>query len=100
MSFCPARRYAEPALCTTARLGVEGGLFVTVPKGAGANLQTKVERTDPLVAPLDKGQRVGTVKVSTAAGTAVVELPLVALEAVPEAGLFGRAWDAMRLWIK
>jgi serine-type D-Ala-D-Ala carboxypeptidase (penicillin-binding protein 5/6) len=84
----------------TARLGVEGGLFVTVPKGAGANLQTKVERTDPLVAPLDKGQRVGTVKVSTAAGTAVVELPLVALEAVPEAGLVGRAWDAMRLWIK
>ena len=84
----------------TAMLGVEGGLFVTVPKGAGANLQTKVERTDPLVAPLDKGQRVGTVKVSTAAGTAVVELPLVALEAVPEAGLVGRAWDAMRLWIK
>ena len=84
----------------TARLGVEGGLFVTVPKGAGANLQTKVERTDPLVAPLDKGQRVGTVKVSTAAGTAVVELPLVALDAVVEAGIFGRAWDAMRLWIK
>jgi serine-type D-Ala-D-Ala carboxypeptidase (penicillin-binding protein 5/6) len=84
----------------TARLGVAGGLFVSVPKGEAANLQTKVERTDPLVAPLDKGQRVGTVKVSTAAGTAVVELPLVALDAVAEAGIFGRAWDAMRLWIK
>ena len=83
-----------------AKLGAAGAEFVTVPKGEGGKLQTRIERTDPLVAPLDKGQRVGTVKVSTAAGTAVVELPLVTLDAVPEAGIFGRAWDAMRLWIK
>ena len=37
-----------------------GALFVSVPKGEGGKLQTKVERTDPLVAPLAKGQRVGT----------------------------------------
>ena len=30
----------------------------------------------------------------------LVEVPLVALEAVEEAGILGRAWDAMRLWIK
>jgi D-alanyl-D-alanine carboxypeptidase (penicillin-binding protein 5/6) len=84
----------------TARLGAEGGVFVSVAKGQGANLQTKVERTDPLVAPLAKGQRVGTLKVSTATGTPVIELPLVALDAVDEAGIFGRAWDAIRLWIK
>ena len=75
-------------------------MFVTVPKGEGGKLQTKVERTDPLVAPLAKGQRVGTIKVSTAAGTPVIELPLVVLEPVEQAGIFGRAWDAMRLWIK
>ena len=34
-------------------------------KGEGGKLQTKVERTDPLVAPLAKGQRVGTIKVAT-----------------------------------
>ena len=62
--------------------------------------QTKLERTDPLVAPLTKGQRVGTVKVTTSAGTSVAQVPLVALEAVEPAGIFGRAWDAMRLWIK
>ena len=83
-----------------ARLGVTGGVFVSVPKGEGAKLQTKVERTDPLVAPLAKGQRVGTVKVTTASGGAIVDVPLVALDAVPEAGLLGRAWDALRLWIK
>ena len=82
------------------KLGAAGGLFVSVPKGEGGKLQTKVERTDPLVAPLTKGQRVGTIKVSTAAGAAVLDVPLVVLEPVEQAGIFGRAWDALRLWIK
>ena len=59
-----------------------------------------IERTDPLVAPLAKGQRVGTLKVTTAGGAPVAEVPLVVLEAVEQAGILGRAWDAMRLWIK
>ncbi len=83
-----------------ARLGSAAAIFVTVPKGDGAKLQTKVERTDPLVAPLTQGQRVGTLKVSTPSGTLVAERPLVVLSAVEQAGIFGRAWDAMRLWIK
>jgi D-alanyl-D-alanine carboxypeptidase (penicillin-binding protein 5/6) len=47
-----------------------------------------------------KGQRVGTIKVTTVGGAPVVDVPLVALEPVAEAGIFGRAWDALRLWIK
>jgi D-alanyl-D-alanine carboxypeptidase (penicillin-binding protein 5/6) len=43
---------------------------------------------------------VGTIKVSTASGTAVVDVPLVVLDTVEQAGIFGRAWDAIRLWIK
>ena len=42
----------------------------------------------------------GTLKVSTATGVAVAEVPLVVLEPVAQAGIFGRAWDAIRLWIK
>jgi D-alanyl-D-alanine carboxypeptidase (penicillin-binding protein 5/6) len=83
-----------------AKLGAAGSVFVTVPKGEGPKLQTQIERTDPLVAPLEKGQRVGTLKVATAAGQAVAEVPLVVLEPVEQAGIFGRAWDAIRLWIK
>ena len=83
-----------------AKLGAAGGLFVTVPKGEAGKLQTKIERTEPLVAPLSKGQRVGTIKVSTAGGAALVDVPLVVLEPVEQAGIFGRAWDALRLWIK
>jgi len=83
-----------------ARLGAAGGVFVTVPKGEAGKLQTKIERTDPLVAPLAKGQRVGTIKVSSAGGAPIVDVPLVALEPVEQAGVFGRAWDSLRLWIK
>jgi len=83
-----------------AKLGAAGGLFVSVPRGEGGKLQTKIERTDPLVAPLTKNQRVGTIKVTTSAGTPVIDVPLVVMEPVEQAGIFGRAWDALRLWIK
>jgi serine-type D-Ala-D-Ala carboxypeptidase (penicillin-binding protein 5/6) len=83
-----------------AKLGSEAVIVIAVPRGEADKLKTTVERTEPLVAPLAKGQRVGTVKVTTAAGAPVAEVPLVVLEAVEQAGIFGRAWDAIRLWIK
>ena len=84
----------------TAALGAAQAMVVTVPKGEGDKLKTMISRTDPLVAPLTAGQRVGTLDVSTAAGVKVASLPLVVLQAVPQAGLLGRAWDSIRLWIK
>ena len=81
-------------------LGSPQAVYVAVPKGEGDRLKTHIERTDPLVAPLAKGQRVGSLLVSTASGTAIASIPLTVLEDVPQAGLFGRAWDAIRLWIK
>jgi serine-type D-Ala-D-Ala carboxypeptidase (penicillin-binding protein 5/6) len=83
-----------------AKLGAAQAVFVSVPRGEGDRLKTVIERTDPLVAPLEKGQRVGSLKVTTAGGAAVTTVPLVVLEAVPLAGIFGRAWDAIRLWIQ
>jgi len=83
-----------------AKLGPAEAMYVSVPRGEGGNLKTQLERTDPLVAPLSRGQRVGTVKVTTASGTKVAEVPLVVMEAVDQAGIFGRAWDSLRLWIK
>ena len=83
-----------------ARLGAEGAVYVTVPKGEGGKLKTALSRTDPLVAPLSKGQRVGSLKVTTESGAAIAEVPLVALDGIEQAGVLGRAWDAVRLWIK
>lgn len=81
-------------------LGSPDAVYVAVPKGEGDRLKTHIERTDPLVAPLARGQRVGSLKISTASGTAIATIPLTVLEDVPQAGVFGRAWDAIRLWIK
>ena len=83
-----------------AKLGSDAAVVIAVPRGEADKLQTRVERTEPLVAPLAKGQRVGTLKVTTASGAPVAEVPLVVLEAVEQAGILGRAWDAIRLWIK
>lgn len=84
----------------TAQLGASGGMMVAVPKGEGDKLRTSIERTDPLVAPLARGQRVGTLRVTTQGGAPVAAVPLVVLEPVEQAGLLGRAWDSIRLWIK
>ena len=83
-----------------AKLGSAQAVFISVPKGEGDKLKTTVERIDPLVAPLTLGQRVGSLKVTSAAGSLLATVPLTVLEPVELAGIFGRAWDAIRLWIK
>ena len=83
-----------------ARLVAQGGLVVTVPRGEGGRLKTTIERSDPLLAPLTQGQPVGIIRITTAGGSEVATRPLVVMEAVPLAGLLGRAWDSLRLWIK
>lgn len=84
----------------TVALGRTEGVVVSVPAGQGASLKSEVVRPDPLVAPLQRGQAVGTLKVTTANGAPVAEVPLTVLEGVEEAGVIGRAWDALRLWIQ
>jgi D-alanyl-D-alanine carboxypeptidase (penicillin-binding protein 5/6) len=74
-------------------------IVLAVPAGAAAQIKTQVVRPEPLVAPFAKGQSIGSLKILS--GDQVLrEVPLTALEAVPEAGFLGRAWDALRLWIK
>ena len=83
----------------TIQIGQPHAIVVTVPAGSAGKLKTEVVRQDPLIAPFTKGQSMGTLKV-TLDGQAVAEVPLVALEAVEQAGFFGRLWDSIRLWIK
>ncbi len=81
------------------KLGNMAAMVVAVPAGSASKMTTQVERPDPLVAPIAKGQSIGSLKVSIA-GQVFTQVPLVALEPVLEAGWFGRTWDALRLWIK
>ena len=91
----PVWKGKEPLL----KLGSAQMVVVVVPAGAAAKITTRIARPEPLVAPFTKGQAVGSLKVSVG-DQALADLPLVALEEVQQAGILGRAWDAIRLWIK
>lgn len=81
------------------KLGSFRPLVVAVPAGSAAQIKTQVVRPDPLVAPFIKGQAVGSLKVLRG-DQPLLDVPLVVLDAVEQAGVLGRAWDAVRLWIK
>lgn len=83
----------------TVKLGRPEPIVVSVPAGSASKLKTQVARPDPLVAPFAKNQAVGSLKVMLG-DEPVAEVPLVVLEPVEQAGILGRAWDAIRLWIK
>jgi D-alanyl-D-alanine carboxypeptidase (penicillin-binding protein 5/6) len=79
--------------------GVANDVYATVPRGQAEKIKASVERNDKLVAPIAVGQQIGSIKLSLD-GQLVREVPLVALEAVEQAGVFGRAIDTIRLWFK
>ena len=81
------------------KLGRPEAIVVAVPAGTSGKIKTQVLRSDPLVAPFTKGQQVATLKVTSGEQT-LADVPLLVLEAVEQAGVLGRAWDALRLWIK
>jgi len=81
------------------KAGFKDDIIVTVPKGELEKLKAELLTQQPLLAPVAQGQRVGTLRVSRD-GKLLGEYPLVALEGVRVAGVFGRAWDTLRLWLK
>jgi D-alanyl-D-alanine carboxypeptidase (penicillin-binding protein 5/6) len=83
----------------TLKAGFRSDLVVTVPKGQGDKLKAELLSQSPLVAPVAAGTRVGNLRV-TLDGKPLGEYPVVALEEVPAAGIFGRAWDTLRLWLR
>jgi serine-type D-Ala-D-Ala carboxypeptidase (penicillin-binding protein 5/6) len=84
---------------STVKIGFPNDVTVTVPKGVAAKLKPVLERKDPLVAPIARNGQVGTLKMMVD-GKPLLVLPVVALEEVSQATIFGRAWDSMRLWVK
>ena len=81
------------------KAGFRDDLVVTVPKGQGEKLKAELLSQSPLVAPVAAGTRVGNLRV-TLDGKPLGEYPVVALEEVPAAGIFVRAWDTLRLWLR
>ncbi|HMV05018.1 MAG TPA: D-alanyl-D-alanine carboxypeptidase family protein [Accumulibacter sp.] len=80
------------------KLGFAHDLVLAVPKGYGSRLRTELVSQQPLLAPITRGQVLGTLKVSMD-GKPYGEYPVSALEAVEPAGIVGRAFDGIRLWL-
>lgn len=70
-------------------------IAVTLPMGASANMRVKVVYNGPIKAPIAKGQHVADLVV-TPQGLPEQVMPLVAAEAVEEAGFFGRVWAGLK----
>ncbi|GAA3934774.1 D-alanyl-D-alanine carboxypeptidase family protein [Luteimonas lutimaris] len=79
------------------RLGVAKPLLVSSPRGKYEQLKPTMDVPKSLVAPITKGQEIGQVKVALD-GKVIASAPLVAIDAVEEAGFFGRLWDAFWMW--
>jgi D-alanyl-D-alanine carboxypeptidase (penicillin-binding protein 5/6) len=75
---------------------VASDLYLTLPKGEYANVKAVVSSTQPLIAPIKKGQVIGNVKF-TLNGKTIDERALVAAKSIGTAGIFGRAWDSIKL---
>ncbi|CAG4977426.1 MAG: D-alanyl-D-alanine carboxypeptidase [Lysobacter sp.] len=79
------------------QLGVAEPLLVTIPRGRYERLKPMMDVPKTLVAPIAKGQEIGTVKVMLD-DKVVAQRPLVALNAVEEGGFFKRLWDEFWMW--
>ena len=82
-----------------AKTGFLSDLYLSVPKGAADKLKASMETQQPLLAPIAAGQKIGVLRVALD-GKPYAEFPVVALEEVPLAGIFGRGWDSLRLLFK
>ncbi len=81
------------------KAGFSNDLYLSLPKGQASKLKASVESLQPLLAPISIGQKIGVMKL-TLDGKPFRELPVVALENVPLAGILGRGWDSLRLLFK
>ena len=79
------------------RLGLTEPLLVTLPRGKYDQLKPTMDVPKTLVAPIAKGQKIGTVKVLLD-GKVLAQRPLVALEGIEEAGFFKRLWHELLMW--
>ena len=73
--------------------------YVTIPHGEGQNIKPVLETVQPVLAPVQKGQILGKLKVVNGS-TVLAEKNVVALNTVEEAGWFGRTYDSIVLWFK
>lgn len=78
------------------KVGFDNDVYFSLPKGQADKLRARMEYRQPLIAPINQGQEVGIVKFSLD-NQEIATYPLVSLEAIGTASIFGRAWDSIQM---
>lgn len=81
------------------QIGFMADRYITLGKGEAGSLKREIFVYEPLLAPIKRGQVVGKLKISHN-GKQLAEYPVVALQDVERANIFGRAADTVKLWFK
>jgi D-alanyl-D-alanine carboxypeptidase (penicillin-binding protein 5/6) len=81
----------------TVNLGLVESLVLTVPRGTRDGLTATMDINSVIEAPLKIGQKLGKLTI-TQSEADPLEVPIVALKSVNEAGLFSGLWDAILLF--
>jgi len=80
-------------------VGFTDDFVVSLPRGSAEKVRVELKSRHPLIAPVTRGQQVATLKVYLG-NQLWGEYPVLALADAPVAGVFGRAWGALRLWLQ
>ena len=78
------------------KAGFSHDVYFTLLKGQADKLKATMEYKQPLIAPINAGDNVGTVKF-VLDGKTMATYPLVALESIGTTNIFGRTWDSIQL---
>ncbi len=78
---------------------VSNDLYITLAKGQYANVKASISSTQPLIAPIKKGQIIGNVKFMLN-GKVIDQRNLVAAKSIEGAGILGLAWDSIKLLLQ
>ncbi|MGQ9425072.1 D-alanyl-D-alanine carboxypeptidase family protein [Gilvimarinus sp. F26214L] len=78
-------------------LGVAEDIFLTIPRGAQSSLKATMHIDEVIKAPIAAGQELGNVTVELN-GEQLLDVPLVAQDAIERAGFFARIWDSLKLF--
>lgn len=76
-------------------------IWITVPKGSERKVAFKLDYTSPQIAPIAKGQVIGSIQavLRTEQEDIVLQtVPMLAQQSVERASWFGRKADALKLW--
>lgn len=86
--------YTKTATATVAK-----DLYLSLPKGDYARVKATMTSKQPLIAPIEAGQEIGSITF-TLDGKVITEQTLVAAKNVDPAGFFGRMVDSIKLLVK